>query len=211
MARPLDPLALPPPVLPRGGRLAAALGVLLALGALGLGCDDPVVQSTGAPPPPRRGAAALPSASASASAERHFSQEDFTPSDRNRDPFRSYAEIFIANKKIDPSTRQISAIASNYALDELKLVAIVSSGAQPRAMFVDPQGMGHIVTVGQRLGRSELVRATGVNGPEYDVNWKVDRIRDGDVVFVRDTTSGNVPTSSRVVALRVDDGPGRSR
>ncbi|MCC6645138.1 MAG: pilus assembly protein PilP [Polyangiaceae bacterium] len=177
---------------------------VFAVPAVVAGCDDEVTQ---APPPPRGAAAvavASASASASASAGRVFAEGDFTPSDRNRDPFRDYPELFTGDQGRGggPGRGQQKIIAERFALDELKLVGIVTGGTQARAMFVDPERVGHIITVGQLVGRSELVKAGGVTGPEYDLNWKVERIREKDVVFVRDNPGRNVATATRVVALR---------
>jgi type IV pilus assembly protein PilP len=183
--------------------LAAATSVLAIFVGVA-GCGDDVIKSTGQPPPPpRRGAAASASASASASAPPIvFGEADFTTSDRNRDPFRGYPEIFVLDNDTK-RTAQTQVIAKRFALDELKLVAIVTGGTNPRAMFIDPEGKGHIVTLGQLIGRSELVKAGGAGGAEYDLNWRVDRIREGDVVFVRENPGrANVPTATRVVALR---------
>lgn len=187
----------------RNARSRHALALVVLAAAAAAGCEEEVVRSSGAPPP-RRGAA-VASASASASATtppRVFTEADFTPSDRNRDPFRGYPELFVANTK-DPVNIQQRVIADRFALDELKLVAIVTGSTNPRAMFVDPDGKGWIITVGQLIGRRELVRAGGAAGAEYDLNWKVDRIREGDVVFVRDNPGrANVPAATRVIALR---------
>lgn len=187
----------------RNSRSRLALVVVVLAAAVVAGCEEEVMKSTGAPPP-RRGAA-VASASASASATtptRVFTEADFTPSDRNRDPFRGYPELFVANTK-DPVNIQQRVIADRFALDELKLVAIVTGSTNPRAMFVDPDGKGWIITVGQLIGRRELVKAGGAAGAEYDLNWKVDRIREGDVVFVRDNPGrANVPAATRVIALR---------
>lgn len=187
----------------RNARSRSALALVVLAAAAAAGCEEEVVRSSGAPPP-RRGAA-VASASASASATtppRVFTEADFTPSDRNRDPFRGYPELFVANTK-DPVNIQQRVIADRFALDELKLVAIVTGSTNARAMFVDPDGKGWIITVGQLIGRRELVKAGGAAGAEYDLNWKVDRIREGDVVFVRDNPGrANVPAATRVIALR---------
>ena len=39
-----------------------------------------------------------------------------------------------------------------HSLDELDLVTIISQTAVPRAMFVDPEGMGHFAMEGDRIG-----------------------------------------------------------
>jgi type IV pilus assembly protein PilP len=195
-------------------RRARALTVLLATATIVAACSSP--KSGGSNdfpiPPPKRGPEAAASASASAAVRSAFTPEDFTPSERNRDPFQRFEELFKKDAAkpvfLQQSNRRV--LAERHALDELKLVAIVT-GAGARAMFVDPEGKGWIVTLGQLIGRSETVRAGGTGGADYDLNWKVDRIRENDVVFVRETPGRtSVPTATRVIALRTD-GAGRSK
>lgn len=181
--------------------LIAATAVLVsALVALACGSSD----DQAPPPPPRRGAQAALSAALSASAPLPrpvFSQEDFTPSDNNRDPFRNYADLLKPPPRIASTTERRQVLAERYSLDELKLVGIIN-GSSSRAMFVDPEGKGWIVTLGQLIGRAETVRG-GAGGADYDLNWKVDRIRENDVVFTRETPGRpDVPGATRVIALR---------
>ena len=71
-----------------------------------------------------------------------------------------------------------------------------------RAMFVDPSGKGHVLYPGDYLGRAELVRI-GATGHEYQLNWRVDRIREGDVVLLReDPAQPQIPPATRVIPLR---------
>lgn len=73
-------------------------------------------------------------------------------------------------------------------------------------MLVDPVGLGHVVTRGQFIGRAQVVQPSGGVGAAYEVNWRVDRIRDGDLVLVRDDPSNpDVPSASRVIPLRTDE------
>jgi type IV pilus assembly protein PilP len=91
---------------------------------------------------------------------------------------------------------------SQYSLDELKLVAIVTGGDQSRAMFVDPSGKGTVVYKGSFVCRPEVVHIGGSNGPEYQLNWRVDRIRSGDVVLIReDPAQPAIPPATRVIPL----------
>lgn len=140
------------------------------------------------PPPQNRGPTARASVSASASATTPpilYTEADFTVSDRNRDPFRGYLELFHGPSSRAKSTIEQKIVAENYSLDELKLVAIVSGGTTPRAMLVDPNHKGHIVTRGELIGRTETIRSSGQGSSEYDVTWKVERIREGDVILFR--------------------------
>jgi type IV pilus assembly protein PilP len=72
-------------------------------------------------------------------------------------------------------------------------------------MLIDPTKTGHVVHEGQFVGRSEVVQG-GTSGAEYEINWRVDRIRDTDIVLVReDPANPDVPTATRVIPLRPDD------
>jgi type IV pilus assembly protein PilP len=121
-------------------------------------------------------------------------------SDHNRDPFRSYlAQNQTATK---PALNQRKVELSQYSLEELKLVAIVTGGEPPSAMFVDPNGKGTVVYKGTFVCRAEVVHIGGSNGPEYQLNWRVDRIRSSDVVLIReDPAQPAIPPATRVVPL----------
>ena len=68
-------------------------------------------------------------------------------------------------------------------------------------MLVDPAGKGYVVTRGEaRPGRPEPAG----NGERF-ASFRVDRIREGDVVLIReDPMSPGAPTSTRVLALPRD-------
>ena len=122
----------------------------------------------GAPPPPAPKAAPPSSpvnqltAPAPASKEallaevrkRQLTNEDFTESENNRDPFRSYLSTFAVQPPI--VTKQHKIVLQKFGLDELKLVAIVSGdGITPRAMFIDPGGMGVNVVRGDHVSKMD--------------------------------------------------------
>jgi type IV pilus assembly protein PilP len=185
-----------------GGRVAGRVAAVAVLVApfFAAACGDNVVKG---PPPPVR---TSPSASASASGlppelkGPEYTENDFVESDRNRDPFRAFvAQNQSANHQAQ-NQRKIEL--EQYSIDELKLVAIVLGGDQPRAMFVDPSGKGTVVYRGTFICRPEVVHLGGSNGPEYQLNWRVDRIRDGDVVLIReDPAQPAIPAATRVVPL----------
>lgn len=176
-----------------------ALGVLVALGAIA--CGEEKIISGGQPPPPARRSAAASASASNRPPPLELGEADFTPSDRNRDPFRGYAATFVQQAS-KVKTQEI-VLADQYSLDELKLVALVSGQTQARAMFTDPNGKGWVVTRGQLVGRAELLKGPGKDATEYDVSWRVDRIRDGDVVFVReDPSRPNAAPATKVIALR---------
>ena len=183
---------------PRSSRPSAVLAVAGSLALLA--CGTPTVNGT-APPPNRASAAAAASASLAPELRGpEYTENDFVESDRNRDPFRSFlVQQQPANKE---SLNQRKVELAQYSIDELKLVAIVTGADQSRAMFVDPSGKGTVVYKGSFVCRSEVVHIGGSNGPEYQLNWRVDRIREGDVVLIReDPAQPAIPAATRVIQL----------
>ena len=129
---------------------------------------------------------------------------DFAEAARWRDPFASYAGEFAREaKKRVKSQREV--LLDQYSLDELKLTGLITGIRPARAMLIDPTKTGHVVQEGQFVGRPEVVQG-GTSGAEYEINWRVDRIRDTDIVFVReDPANPDVPTATRVIPLRPED------
>ena len=134
-----------------------------------------------------------------------FQETAFIESERSRDPFRSYAQVFVDEAR-GAVTSQREVVLEQYAIEQLKLVALVGGIEPARAMLVDPAGVGHVVKRGQYVGRASVVQPTGGTGAAYEVNWRVDRIRDGDMVLVRDDpTNPEIPSATRVIPLRSDE------
>jgi len=183
-------------------RLASVLALSAAL-PLAIACGSSAPPAP--PPPPNR---APPPAAATASASGlppelkgpEYTENEFVESDRNRDPFRSF---MVQNQTVTrQALNQRKVELAQYSVDELKLVAIVLGTDQNRAMFLDPSGKGTVVYKGTFVCRSEVVHIGGNNGPEYQLNWRVDRIRDGDVVLIReDPAQPAIPPATRVIPL----------
>jgi type IV pilus assembly protein PilP len=148
---------------------------------------------------------AKPSASAGRAEEApkaDFQEAEFGESERSRDPFRAFADL-AASEERGRLKSQRKVLLDQYSLDELKLVGIVTRIHPAEAMLVDPTGRGHVIRRGQFVGRPEVVQAAGQSGTSYEVNWRVDDIREGDVVFVReDPQNPDVPSSTKVIPLR---------
>ncbi len=138
--------------------------------------------------------------------EAEFGENDFTESDRNRDPFRSYASMFVDTKgKEADRGGQLHPVLEQYSIDELKLIAIVTGGDYPRAMLVDPTSKGWIVKKGDWVGRPDVVHTGGTNGSDYRLYWRVDRVRVGDVVLSReDPAQPGVAPATRVIPLHTE-------
>lgn len=188
----------------------------LALSALLLaGCGDdppatPAVASIAAPvaPPPAPGAPAAgkpadkPELDAGPPPKVEIVEAELTESERSRDPFRSFSDAFKSEGQ-GAAKSQREVVLSQFSIDELKLIGIVTRAEPAKAMLVDPGGMGHVVRRGQFVGKPDIVQAAGRTGASYEINWRVDRIRDGDIVLIReDPQNPDVPSATRVIPLR---------
>lgn len=123
-----------------------------------------------------------------------LTEADFTSGPSNRDPFQSHMSEFLTPKR-EVAKIQRKVIMSRYALDELKLIAIVSGrGARPRAMFRDPNGLGVTVRRGDFMSKSAA---------------KVKRIlSDRVVVQIEEQLDGKQRMADRVIELHPRQGAG---
>lgn len=129
-----------------------------------------------------------------------FQEAEFLESERSRDPFRAFTNLLVEEERKDVKSQR-EVVLNEYGIDELKLAGIVTR-VEPRAMVIDPTGKGHVIRRGQFIGRPEMVQNAG-RGAAYEINWRVDRIRDGDIVLVReDPKNPDVPTATKVIPLR---------
>jgi type IV pilus assembly protein PilP len=178
-----------------------------ALGAFALACSpDKVLDAANNGPTAKPVAAVVPDAGPALApppiARMDFAENDFVESDRNRDPFRTFIATFAPPESKRVAQNQRAVILPQFSIDELKLVAIVTGGDYPRAMVIDPGGKGWVLKRGDFVGRPEIVHIGGANGADYQLNWRVDKVRDGDVVFLReDPAQPGIPPASRVVTL----------
>lgn len=68
-----------------------------------------------------------------------------------RDPFKSYlAELNEAKASKQQRKKQPT---EEYKLDQYRLTGLVTGTSRPRAMVEDPNGRGHVVHIGTRLGK----------------------------------------------------------
>lgn len=174
-----------------------------------LGCDDPVVVSNNAPTPtptpaPTGPTPAAPVEMASPDAgvaeAVQYGDDVFVEADvQNRDPFRSFAKAFRTRAVVVP---QRTVLMPTTAIEEMRLVAIISGVAQPRAMLLDPTGVGHVVKRGDYIGRPEVLQTGGAESMPVTLNWRVARIRSGEVVLTReDPTAPDRPPLTRSLPL----------
>lgn len=190
------------------------IGWLVVLASLpALGCEEEVARTGSGPAPPEAPAGSVVARGADqpeADEEPdgppvvEFQEADFTETERSRDPFRSFARLFTEAAKSRVKTQR-DVVLDQYSVDELKLVGIVSRIQPERAMLVDPTGKGHVITRGQFVGRAEIVQG-GTSGADYEINWRVQRIRNQDIVLVReDPANPDVPSATRVIPLRPEE------
>jgi type IV pilus assembly protein PilP len=180
-------------------RTLAVIVALLSLAA----CGKDIVVSAPPPPPASRNAAVAAASAVAPVKGPDFTENDFAENDHNRDPFRSFASLFVdrTNRSVK---NELPVILPQYAIDELKLVAIVLAGDYPRAMVLDPTGKGWVLRRGDYIGRPDTVHTGGTNGTDYQLNWRVDRVRDGDIVLSREDRAGYAPPATRVIPLHPD-------
>jgi type IV pilus assembly protein PilP len=134
--------------------------------------------------------------------ERAYRDSDFVESELNRDPFRSYAAELRAKA---PIVAQRLVLMPETPIDDMKLIAIVSGIDQPRAMIVDTKGVGYVTTRGDFVGKADVVQGGGSESLPVSLNWRVDRIRDAEVVLAReDPTAPNRPPLTKVIPLHAE-------
>lgn len=193
-------------------RATSAVVVVLAvvtLASVGCGSSDTPAPTGAAPTGPAAPPAPRPSALASGSnlpplPAPNFVEADFTESDSSRDPFHDFAKLFVPVAS-SVNVPQYPVILDKFGIDQLKLVAIVNAGDGIRAMFVDPNGKGWVVTRGMHVGRGEMVRLGSGATSTYPLYWKVDRIRPDSVVLVReDTLHPEVAPTFKEIPLHID-------
>lgn len=149
------------------------------------GCDDkpstPATESAGAPPGtakaglarltnPEAAPAAAPSAlpaggapqppaggEAQASEDKDaLGPENFQETLTNRDPFRSFVNVFKPQEKPQVVWQPGKVLMEDYNLDELKLIGIVQGrDVRPFAMFRSPKGVGIAVKRGDFISKSQ--------------------------------------------------------
>ncbi len=184
--------------------------LLLAI-ALCSGCEDQ------APPGALPGGAAPDGGAAPVAAAKpveaspraplpNYRDTDFVESDRNRDPFRTFVSELKAKT---PLVAQRAVIMPTTEIDEMRLIAIITGISQPRAMLVDPKGVGYVTARGDFVGKADIVQGGGTESLPISLNWRVDRIRENEIVLAReDPSAPNRPPLTKVIPLRIEKEPG---
>ena len=182
----------------------------MALFVAGCSSGPATVDGGATPPPPaasQRGtqaAAALADAGFPvATVHTEYVENEFTESDHSRDPFRSFASLFVEDKSKQRTGPQVAVLLGQYSIDEMKLGSPSRPEATSRARswWTPPRRAGPSRS-GDYIGRPDIVHVGGSNGADYQLNWRVDRIRDGDIVLTReDPAQPMVPPATRVIPL----------
>ena len=131
-----------------------------------------------------------------------YRDEDFVEAATNRDPFRNYAQMFVpvVGGGAIPVQRQVRMDST--AIEEMRLIAIVSGVPNPSAMILDMAGTGHTVHRGDYVGRPDFVSTGGAESVPITLNWRIDRISPSEVVLTRDDPSApNRMALTRVMPL----------
>jgi type IV pilus assembly protein PilP len=150
---------------------------------------------------PSSGSGATPVATAKLAEGLTFRDDDFVESDHNRDPFRSFAASFGKHGPEATPESQRRVVMPDTPVEEMKLIAIISGLSRPKAMLIDKHSVGYVVERGDYIGRPKTVMTAG--SVPMSLNWRVDRIRENEVVLTRqDTGTPGTPPLSRIIAMR---------
>jgi type IV pilus assembly protein PilP len=180
--------------------LCVAVLVASVAASVFVGCQDEVVVGPAVAPTPGPSGGAPGAAPDAGFAPLEYDDEVFVEAETvARDPFRSFASAFKV-KAIEAPQRRV--LMPHTTIAEMRLIAIVTGLPQPRAMLADAANVGHVVKRGDYLGRAEVVQTGGSEGMPLTLNWRVDRIRENEIVLSReDPTTPNNPPLTRVIPL----------
>jgi type IV pilus assembly protein PilP len=167
-----------------------------------LACEDEVQQGG------RGVAGGAPGASAAGAARTaqvqqglSLKDDDFVESERHRDPFRSFSFAARAQVAEAAPDSQRMVIMPDTAVEDMKLIAVISGLDRPKAMLVDPARVGYVVQRGDYIGKPKVFQSTG--SVAMTLNWRVDRIRDNEVVLTRqDPSDLGRPPISRIISMQ---------
>jgi type IV pilus assembly protein PilP len=180
-------------------RAACLLGVSLLVCACG---DEPSQQSGRGMSGGDGAAAPRPSPPVVAKVEGlSFKDDDFVESERHRDPFRSFALGSRAKGgESGVAENQRMVIMPETAVEDMKLIAVISGMTRPKAMLTDSKNVGYVVQRGDYVGRPKVFQSTG--SVAMTLNWRVERIRDNEVVLTRqDPAEQGRPPLSRIISM----------
>ena len=111
------------------------------------------------------------------------------PGGTRRNPFLPDPEVVEPDEPVNTGDVRPLEPLEKYGIGSLELVAIISETAVPKAMFIDPEGFGHVVKEGDRIGRN---------------SGKITDIRDNEVEIreITDAEDEESQTKLKTVQLR---------
>jgi hypothetical protein len=124
----------------------------------------------------------------------------FLENQGRRDPFRTFWSEFTSTIIERADDRDVRL--ANFALDDLRLVAVVVGTDNPYAMVIDPTRAGTILRRGMYVGRQEVIHSNRADTPDYPVHWRIARITGGRLRRLPDGTFEDIP--AMVVLERPD-------
>ncbi|MFW5967835.1 MAG: pilus assembly protein PilP [Persicimonas sp.] len=162
------------------------LTLLLALGTVSLGACQPEVadgttdenqdspdEGDGDKPAKPSAEEAKEKAEAEEEEEEEYERPDY-PASVRRNPFQPDREVLEPQRDLDDEEEERPRDPlEKYGLGELDLVVIISEVAVPKAMFIDPEGFGHVLAEGDRIGSGGGVVAD-IRDNEVDVQESSD-------------------------------------
>ncbi|MGM0555109.1 MAG: pilus assembly protein PilP [Myxococcota bacterium] len=126
---------------------------------------------------------------AEAELEEEYERPEY-PGNTRRNPFMPNLDVMKPQQQVAEGEVRPLEPLEQYAVSALELVAIISETAVPKAMFVDPEGFGHVVKEGDRVGR---------NGGQ------ITDIRDNEVEIRETTDEEDSQTRFKTVELRTQE------
>lgn len=109
------------------------------------------------------------------------------PQGQRRNPFQPDIDVIVPAETGESTEEERLEPLQRFQLSELELVAIISEIAVPKAMFIDPEGFGHVLKEGDRIGRNSGVLSD---------------IRDNEVEITETTGEDGGQTRLRTMKLR---------
>ena len=129
-----------------------------------------------------------------------FKDDDFVESERHRDPFRNLNTVTHAREVEVAAETQRMVIMPETAVEQMRLIAVITGLERPKAMLVDGRNVGYVVQRGDYVGRPKVFQTTG--SVAMTLNWRVDRIRDDEIVLTQqDPSDPGRPPLSRIIGM----------
>jgi type IV pilus assembly protein PilP len=174
-------------------RSLVAIGVVVTTLASCKKNEQPTAPAHPAPPkaaaPQQQKPVQKPVSSALALSPAPVNQFDFS---KKKDPFRPFV---IVKAPQAPSADNVSKMVRNalpihsFDVSQFKLIGIVTSDRQNKAMVVDPNGKGYVITVGMTIGKNEGL-ITSITNSGVDV---VEQFRDDNGRVRKETIKITLP------------------